>query len=249
MAGNYLAHGDGSIGRKMNIKIYADGADINDMLDAYDNNLISGFTTNPTLMKKAGVKDYLSFVESVLFKITDLPISFEVFSDDFEEMYTQAKKLSSLGDNVFVKIPVTNTKGESSKELIHRLDSESVKMNITAVFTDQQVNDVLSAISGNMPHIISVFAGRIADTGVDPIPMMSKYLTKIKAHNKNLQLLWASPREVLNVYQAENVGCDIITIVPALLKKLSLGGKSLEDFSRETVKMFYDDALASGFKL
>ena len=194
----------------MKIKIYADGANLEEMKDALRTDIIAGFTTNPTLMKKAGVTDYLKFVEDSLYHIKDKPISFEVFSDDFEEMYVQARKLAALGDNVYVKIPVTNTKGQFTGELIKRLDSENIKMNITAVFTLDQV---------------------------------------IKNHNPHLQLLWASPREVLNVYQANQVGCDIITGTLQLLNKLSLYNKSLSEFSRETVQMFFDDANSSGFTL
>ena len=233
----------------MKINIYADGANLEDMLAAYNSNSVSGFTTNPTLMNKAGIINYLDFAQEVLAHITTLPISFEVFSDDFEEMYLQAKKLCALGNNVFVKVPVTNTQGEFSGDLIKRLDSENVKMNITAVFTLQQIEKVLKNLSSDTNHIISVFAGRIADTGVDPLPIMKESLRLIKGHNPNLQLLWASPREVLNVYQADEMKCDIITITTGLLNKLSLGGKDLEEFSRETVQMFFDDASSSGFHL
>jgi transaldolase len=233
----------------MKINIYADGANLEDMLAAYNSNSVSGFTTNPTLMNKAGIINYLDFAQEVLAHITTLPISFEVFSDDFEEMYLQAKKLCALGNNVFVKVPVTNTQGEFSGDLIKRLDSENVKMNITAVFTLQQIEKVLKNLSSDTNHIISVFAGRIADTGVDPLPIMKESLCLIKGHNPNLQLLWASPREVLNVYQADEMKCDIITITTGLLNKLSLGGKDLEEFSRETVQMFFDDASSSGFHL
>ena len=233
----------------MKINIYADGANLEDMLAAYNSNSVSGFTTNPTLMNKAGIINYLDFAQEVLAHITTLPISFEVFSDDFEEMYLQAQKLCALGNNVFVKVPVTNTQGEFSGDLIKRLDSENVKMNITAVFTLQQIEKVLKNLSSDTNHIISVFAGRIADTGVDPLPIMKESLRLIKGHNPNLQLLWASPREVLNVYQADEMKCDIITITTGLLNKLSLGGKDLEEFSRETVQMFFDDASSSGFHL
>jgi len=233
----------------MKINIYADGANIEEMLAALNSTAVRGFTTNPTLMRKAGITNYLSFAEEVLEKITTLPVSFEVFSDDFEEMYIQAKKLAALGKNVFVKIPVTNTRGDFSGDLIERLDKENVKMNITAVFTVQQIRNILEKVSSDTPHILSVFAGRIADTGVDPVPIMKEARRTIRSYNKNLQLLWASPREVLNVYQADEMGCDIITLSPALLKKLPLKGKDLEEFSRETVLMFYDDARSSGFGL
>jgi transaldolase len=233
----------------MNIKIYADGANITDILEAYNKKSVSGFTTNPTLMKQAGITDYLNFAHEILQEVTILPISFEVFSDEFEEMYHQAKKLCALGDNVFVKIPVTNTRGEFAGDLIRRLDTENVKMNITAVFTSSQVCAILENLGTTHNHIISVFAGRIADTGRDPLPIMKEAQGLIKAHSEKLQLLWASPREVLNVYQAESLGCDIITVPPELLKKLRLQGKDLEQFSQETVQMFYEDAKSSGFHL
>ena len=231
------------------LKIYADGANLPDMLSAYNEKQVSGFTTNPTLMKKAGVTDYLQFAKSVLDEIKDMPISFEVFSDDFEEMYVQAKKLAALGENVYVKIPVTKTTGEFSGKLISRLDSENVKMNITAVFSLSQVRLILNNINTDNSHIISVFAGRIADTGTDPTEIMKEALGMIKSHSPSLQLLWASPREVLNVYQAEEIECDIITITTALLNKLKLRGKGLEEYSLETVKMFFDDAQKVGYTL
>ena len=233
----------------MKIKVYADGANLSDMLDAYNEKTVSGFTTNPTLMKKAGVTDYLQFAKAVLEEIKEMPISFEVFSDDFDEMYEQAKKLASLGENVYVKIPVTNTSGTFCGNLINRLDAENVKMNITAVFTLSQVRSILENLNTENSHIISIFAGRIADTGVDPIEIMRTALSLIKSHNPNLQLLWASPREVLNVYQAEDLGCDIITITTALLNKLRLKGKDLDEYSLETVKMFFDDAQKVGYTL
>ena len=233
----------------MKIKVYADGASLTDMLEAYNGEQVSGFTTNPTLMKKAGVVDYLKFAKSALENIQDMPISFEVFSDDFDEMYEQAKKLAALGENVFVKIPVTNTSGEFAGDLINRLDKENVKMNITAVFTKQQVQSILENISTDSPHIISIFAGRIADTGLDPVKIMKESLEMIKNKSENLQLLWASPREVLNVYQADEIGCDIITITTPLLNKLKLKDKDLSEYSLETVKMFYDDAQKVGYEL
>jgi len=233
----------------MKIKIYADGANLEEMKAALRTDSVAGFTTNPTLMKKAGVTDYLKFAVDSLHHIKDKPISFEVFSDDFEEMYVQARKLADLGDNVYVKIPVTNTKGQFSGELIKRLDSENIKMNVTAVFTLNQVHAILKNLLSDTPHIISIFAGRIADTGVDPLPLMMTALEVIKNRNSHLQLLWASPREVLNVYQADQVGCDIITVTSQLLNKLSLYNKPLSEFSRETVQMFFDDAASSGFTL
>jgi transaldolase len=234
---------------KMKIKIYSDGANINEMIEAYNNKTVQGFTTNPTLMSKAGIKDYKGFAIDVLNNIKDMPISFEVFSDTFDEMYKQAKILNSLGDNVYVKIPIMNTKGKPSYKLINKLDSEKVKLNITAVFTTNQVSRILKNVDGTTSHIISIFAGRIADTGIDPTPIMKKSLKKIKSHSQLLQLLWASPREVLNIYQADKIGCDIITVTPSTLDKLSLSNKDLNEFSRETVEMFYNDALKSGFSL
>jgi len=233
----------------MNIKIYSDGANIVEMVNAYKEAVVQGFTTNPTLMNKAGIQNYKAFAIEVLSHIKDMPISFEVFSDSFDEMYQQAKVLSSLGDNVYVKIPIMNTKGQPSYNLINLLDSEKVKLNITAVFTDKQVTQILKNVDGKTPHIISIFAGRIADTGADPTLVMKKSLKKIKSHSKILQLLWASPREVFNIYQADKIGCDIITVTPSTLEKLSLQNKDLTEFSRETVEMFYNDALKSGFTL
>jgi len=233
----------------MNIKIYSDGANIVEMVNAYKEAVVQGFTTNPTLMNKAGIQNYKAFAIEVLSHIKDMPISFEVFSDSFDEMYQQAKVLNSLGDNVYVKIPIMNTKGQPSYNLINLLDSEKVKLNITAVFTDKQVTQILKNVDGKTPHIISIFAGRIADTGADPTLVMKKSLKKIKSHSKILQLLWASPREVFNIYQADKIGCDIITVTPSTLEKLSLQNKDLTEFSRETVEMFYNDALKSGFTL
>lgn len=234
---------------RLNIKIYSDGAVLSEMQRMHSEGLVKGFTTNPTLMRKAGVTSYREWATSVLGTIQELPISFEVFSDEFEEMYKQAKTLSALGQNVYVKIPITNTRGESAVSLIKRLDAERIKLNVTAVFTPGQVQGVLDQISCLTPHVISVFAGRIADTGVDPIPVMGQCLRMLRAQRPNCELLWASPREVLNIYQANDVGCDIITATPDLISKLSFGGKNLEEFSRETVEMFYTDAAKSGFTL
>jgi len=233
----------------MNIKIFADGAEIAQIKQAYSGGLVDGFTTNPTLMRKAGITNYLEFATAVLSEIKDMPISFEVFSDDFDEMYVQAKKLAALGENVYVKIPITNTKGEFSGDLINRLDSEGIKMNITAVFSITQVRDILRHLKSDNSHIISVFAGRIADTGLDPLRLMQTALDLIKDHSPSLQLLWASPREVLNVYQADEIGCDIITITPGLINKLKLKDKDIEEYSLETVKMFYNDAQQAGYTL
>ena len=232
----------------LKIKIFADGADINEMKKAYKSGLIKGFTTNPTLLNKAGITDYTAFAKSVLKEITDMPISFEVFSDDFKEMRREAEIIASWGKNVIVKIPITNTKGESSVPLIKELSDEGVALNITAIMTLAQVEDVSKALNPKIVNIISVFAGRIADTGRDPLPIMKK-AKKILSNNKNAELLWASPRELLNIFQADEMGCHIITVVPEILKKMSLAGKDLNEYSLETVKMFYNDALASKLKI
>lgn len=233
----------------MKTKVYADGAVLSEMIKLYKEGFVKGFTTNPTLMNKAGIKDYKQFAIDVLSEIKDLPISFEVFSDSFDEMFEQAKLLNSLGKNVYVKIPIMNTKGNPSYKLINKLDKEKIKLNITAVFTKKQVNSILKNVSGETPHVISIFAGRIADTGIDPIKIMKHSLNKIKKHSQNLELLWASPREVLNIYQADQIGCDIITATPSIIEKLIFREKDLTEFSRETVEMFYNDAKKSGFKL
>ena len=232
----------------LKIKIFADGADINEMKKAYKSGLIKGFTTNPTLLNTAGITDYTAFAKSVLKEITDMPISFEVFSDDFKEMRREAEIIASWGKNVIVKIPITNTKGESSVPLIKELSDEGVALNITAIMTLAQVEDVSKALNPKIVNIISVFAGRIADTGRDPLPIMKK-AKKILSNNKNAELLWASPRELLNIFQADEMGCHIITVVPEILKKMSLAGKDLNEYSLETVKMFYNDALASKLKI
>jgi transaldolase len=232
----------------LKIKIFADGADIQGILDFVDNPLISGFTTNPTLMRKAGISDYEQFAREVLTHVNDRPISFEVFSDEFDEMRRQALKLASFGSNVVVKIPVTNTRRESSVELIRDLSSQGVALNVTAVMTVGQVDVISSSLSDGVESIISVFAGRIADTGRDPIPLMCEALT-ITNSRRDIDLLWASPRELLNIIQADDIGCDVITVTNDLLKKLDGLGKDLEQFSLETVKMFADDAVAAGFNL
>ena len=230
----------------MNIKLYCDGADLEDISRLSNDKSIEGFTTNPTLMKKAGIEDYYSFAVEAVKIVSPKPISLEVFSDDLEEMYEQAKKLSALGDNVYVKIPVTNTKGAFTGPILTKLSNRGVKLNVTAIFSIEQVKNVCASLNNDTPAVISVFAGRIADTGVDPIPHMEKCRSIVP---NNFELLWASPREVLNVYQAEASGCNIITATPSILSKLKLKGKSLEQFSLETVQMFYDDASSAGYKL
>jgi transaldolase len=232
----------------LRIAIYADGADVRDMLAARDAGLVKGFTTNPTLMRKSGVSDYAAFAKEALAATGDMPISFEVFADDFDEMERQAKLIATWGEPVFVKIPITNTKGESATPLIRRLSAAGVKLNITAILTLQQVRDVVDALDPNTPAIVSVFAGRIADTGVDPVPLMRE-AAQICAAKPKAELLWASPRELLNIFQAEEVGCHIITVTSDILKKLAMVGKPLDELSLDTVKMFFNDAAAAGFKL
>jgi transaldolase len=232
----------------LSIKVFADGADLAGMLEYAANPLIKGFTTNPTLMRQAGVEDYELFTKQVLAQITDRPISFEVFSDEFDEMRRQARRLAALGANVVVKIPVTNTRAEPATALIHDLAHDGIPLNVTAVMTVAQVSDVAAALTGGAPSIVSVFAGRIADTGRDPIPLMCDALA-LTAPHATMELLWASPREILNVVQADAMGCDIITVTHDLLRKLTGLGKDLDRFSLETVQMFARDAAAAGYQL
>lgn len=214
----------------------------------YHNPLIKGFTTNPTLMRKAGIEDYKAFALDTLQHIPDRPISFEVFTDEFEEMERQARDIASWGDNVYVKIPVTNTRGEVSYPLVRNLSQAGVKVNVTAMMLLEQVREVGAAVEGGAPCCVSVFAGRIADTGIDPVPLMAAAVELLRPY-PNAELIWASPRELLNVFQADAIGCHIITVTNDVLKKLPLIGKDLGEYSLETVKMFYDDAQAAGFKL
>ncbi len=230
------------------VRIFADGADKAAILDLYEKPWIQGFTTNPTLMRKAGITDYEGFARDILNCIPDRPFSLEVFADEFEEMERQAARIATWGENVYVKIPVTNTKGESSRELVRRLSHRGIKLNVTALLTLEQVYDVADALSGGAPSCVSVFAGRIADTGRDPVPIMAAAAKRVHEH-PGMELIWASPRELLNVIQADSIGCDIITATPDVLKKLSLIGKDLLEYSRETVQMFYDDACKSAFTL
>jgi transaldolase len=232
----------------LKIKIFADGANKEDMLSLHKNDQIQGFTTNPTLMKQAGITDYEDFAKDILTHINDRPISFEVFADDFDEMKKQAGIINSWAENVYVKIPVTNTKSESSCPLIKELSSQGIKLNVTAIMTEDQVSAVSDALDVVTPAVVSVFAGRIADTGVDPIPVMSNCLEILKERPK-AELLWASPRELLNVFQADQIGCHIITATPDVLKKLTLVSKDLTQYSLETVKMFFDDASAAGYSI
>ncbi len=235
--------------KELKIKIFADGADLNGMVQLSKVGWVKGFTTNPTLMRKAGIVDYEKFAKEVLLAIPQLPISFEVFSDDFADMERQARKIASWGKSVYVKIPVTNTKGESSAPLIRKLAQDGLQLNVTAITTINQVREVSGALKAGVPGIISVFAGRIADTGVDPVPLMQECL-RIAHAKPALELLWASSREVLNLLQAEAIGCDIITVTNDILKKASQQlGMDLGAMSLETVKMFDKDATSAGFKL
>jgi transaldolase len=232
----------------LEIAIYADGADVRDMVAARDAGLVKGFTTNPTLMRKVGITDYQAFAKEALAATGGMPISFEVFADEFDEMERQAKLIATWGDAVFVKIPITNTRGESSIPLIRTLSAAGVKLNVTAILTLEQVRDVVDALDADTPAIVSVFAGRIADTGRDPVPLMRE-AAQICSAKPKAELLWASPRELLNIFQADEVGCKIITVTNDILKKLSMVGKSLDELSLDTVKMFYNDASAAGFNL
>jgi len=233
---------------KLRVKIFADGADKASILQLSKNRLIAGFTTNPTLMRKAGVVDYTHFAREVLEAVTDRPVSFEVLSDEFKEMEAQAREIASWAENVYVKMPITNTRGQSSVPLISRLCDAGVKMNVTAIMTLEQVAAVLPAMAKSKAGYISIFAGRIADAGIDPEPIMINALQML-AGFPQLELMWASPREVFNVIQAERIGCHVITCTDDVLKKLPLLGKDLDEFSLETVKMFYNDAVAAGYKL
>jgi transaldolase len=232
----------------LSIKIFADGANLDDMLELASNPLIKGFTTNPTLMRKDGVTDYETFARSVLEVITDHPVSFEVFADDAQGMLAQARVIASWGPNVNVKIPITNTKGQSMISVVETLAGEGVSLNITAMMTLDQVQATADVLNKDAPAIVSVFAGRVADSGVDPVPLMTE-ASGMLANLPKAELLWASPREVLNVFHAEQSGCHIITMTNDLLAKLSSVGKSLDQFSLETVQMFYRDATAAGYSI
>lgn len=231
---------------QLKVKLFADGADIDGMKEMAANPLIRGFTTNPTLMRKAGITDYRRFAMDVLKAIPDRPVSFEVFADDFPTMEAQALEIASWGPNVNVKIPVTNTRGEFSGTLVERLSSAGVALNVTALLTLDQVRRVTECLAAHTPAIVSVFAGRIADTGRDPVPLMAEAV-RILSRKPKAELIWASPRELLNVFQADAIGCHIITATNDILKKLALVGKDLDAYSLETVEMFYKDAKAAGF--
>lgn len=232
----------------LKVQIFADGADKTGMLEMYSKPYIKGLTTNPTLMRKAGITDYRDFCKDILAEIEDKPLSIEVFSDDFNEMERQALEIASWGDNVYVKIPVTNTQRESCYALVKRLSHKDVKLNVTAVMTLGQVRNIVAALNPDVASYVSVFAGRIADTGRDPVPLMAAAVELLRV-NPSAELIWASPRELLNIFQADAVGCHVITVTNDLLKKLALVGRDLEEFSLDTVKMFYNDAVAAGFRL
>lgn len=232
----------------LKVKIFADGANKRDMIEMNSKSFIKGLTTNPTLMKKEGITDYREFCKDILLTIKKKPISFEVFSDDFIEMEKQAVEISSWGNNVYVKIPITNTKQEPCYEVVEKLSKLGIKLNITAIMTLSQVKKIVSFLQPNVPNYISVFAGRIADTGVDPEPLMAEAVEILKLVPAS-ELIWASPRELYNIFQADRIGCHIITVTNDILKKLNLIDYDLEKYSLDTVKMFYSDAVDAGFKL
>jgi transaldolase len=233
---------------QLKVRIFADGADKKGMLEVYRHPHIKGFTTNPTLMRKAGLTDYEAFAKDILSVIPDRSISFEVFADDFAEMERQARRITPWGKHVSVKIPISNTMRESSIPLIRKLSQGGIALNVTAMFTLQQVQDVVDAVKGGAPCFVSVFAGRIADTGRDPVPLMAEAVKRLQ-EAPNTELIWASPRELLNIFQADDIGCHVITVTNDILKKLSLVGKDMDDYSLETVKMFYDDGQAAKYRL
>jgi len=232
----------------LQVKIFADGADIASIIELAKQPYIQGFTTNPTLMRKAGVADYESFARQLVREIPNRPISFEVLSDDFEEMEQQALRIASWGSNIYVKIPITNTRGESSASLISRLVRQRVKVNVTAIMTLAQIDAVVPVLRYGPPSCVSIFAGRVADAGCDPLPILCGALTRIRAYPQ-IELIWASPRELFNIVQADSIGCHIITVTHDLLKKLPMLGRDLTEYSLDTVKMFVDDARAAGFTL
>jgi transaldolase len=229
----------------LRVKIFADGADTRGMLEMYEKPYIAGFTTNPTLMRRAGVTDYEAFAREILAAIPDRPISFEVFADDMTEMERQAHAIAAWGEQVYVKIPITTTSGESTYALVRRLTADGVKVNVTALLSLAQVRVVADAVAGGAPCFVSVFAGRVADTGRDPLPLMAEAV-EILRPNPAAELIWASPRELLNIFHADSIGCHIITVTNDILKKLALVGKDLEEYSLETVHMFYEDAAGMG---
>jgi transaldolase len=233
---------------QLTIKIFADGADLKGMKEAAAQPLVKGFTTNPTLMRQAGITDYKQFALEVLKLIPDRPVSFEVFADDFPTMEAQGREIASWGSNVYVKVPVTNTKGEFAGPLMTRLAGARIKLNVTAIMTNEQVERVGAALAKDVPAIVSVFAGRIADTGRDPVPLMGEAVSLLK-DRPQAELLWASPRELLNIFQADEIGCHIITVTGDVIRKLALVGKDLDRYSLETVAMFHKDALSAAFTI
>ncbi|VTS17831.1 translaldolase [Streptococcus porcinus] len=234
--------------KQLKVKIFSDGAVLENMITDLNSGLVTGFTTNPSLMKKAGITSYIGFAKEVLGKITEYPVSFEVFGDDIATMRKEAERIAKLGDNVYVKIPVTTSKGESTAELIKELSEKGIKLNVTAIFTVEQTRLVVDHLTSGVPAIVSVFAGRIADTGLDPVPIMKEALT-ICREKEGVELLWASPRETFNIYQADALGVDIITCTSDLIAKLPLAGKDLNHYSLETVQMFLEDSTSLGFKI
>jgi transaldolase len=232
----------------LNVKLFADGADRDGMLEMYARPYIKGLTTNPTLMRKAGIANYRAFAKDILSRINDKPVCFEVLADEFAEMEHQALEIAGWAKNVYVKIPVTNTKGESCRALVKRLAERQVKLNVTAIMTLAQLQEILPALTPTTPSYLSVFAGRIADTGIDPLPLMQKAVEMLKT-NGNAELVWASSRETYNIFQADAVGCQVITLTSDILNKLPLIGHDLTEYSLETVKMFHDDARRAGFSL
>jgi transaldolase len=232
----------------LNIKIFGDGADMQTIKDLNKKNYIKGFTTNPSLIKKAGVKDYKEFAVDLLSQIKDKPISFEVFADDAINMERQAEEIASWGENVYAKIPITNTKGDSSQKLIKNLNAKGIKCNITAIFTVEQAKEIIDIVDDKTNLILSIFAGRIADSGVDPISIVDECI-KISKHKKNIEILWASTREVINIFQADKINCHIITVPSDILKKFKYLGKDQTQFSQETVIDFYEDAKSAGYKI
>lgn len=233
---------------QLKVKIFADGAEKKAMLEMYKLPHVKGFTTNPSLMRKVGIDDYEAFAKDILSVIPDRSISFEIFADEFDEMERQARKITTWGKNVSVKIPITNTKKQSAIPLVKKLSQDGIALNVTAMFTLEQVQDVVDAVKGGAHCFVSVFAGRIADTGVDPVPMMAESVKRLKAA-PNTELIWASPRELLNIFQADDIGCHVITVTSDIIKKLSLVGKDMNEYSLDTVKAFYDDGKAAGYKI
>jgi transaldolase len=233
---------------QLRTKLFADGADLEAMLRLYANPLIQGFTTNPTLMRKAGVSNYEKFARQALTSIPDRPISLEVFADEIPEMERQARIMAAWGPNVYVKLPITNTRGESALALVGKLSREGIKVNVTAILTERQIAETVAALDSGAPSCVSVFAGRIADTGRDPVPIMTRAVEAMIGQPQ-MELIWASPRELLNIYQADAIGCHIITATTDILNKLQLSGKDLDLYSLETVRMFFNDGQASGFTL